>query len=120
MQQIPIHSTPNFACDGQLSIGIKRQTLGLVNLPNDAPLSNVNQSQAKFESAVGGNLLQSWVNLTIVNFPGQLHHLNKFILLTKIRHNLTLSLFLLQEKGMNVLPKECILEEMMNNTYKVT
>ena len=40
--------------------------LGLVNRPNDISLSNANQSQAKFKSAVGGNLLQSWVNLTIV------------------------------------------------------
>ena len=29
-------------------------------------LSRANQSQAKFKSAVGGNLLQIWVNLTIV------------------------------------------------------
>ena len=29
-------------------------------------LSRANPSQAKFKSAVGGNLLQSWVNLTIV------------------------------------------------------
>ena len=28
-------------------------------------VSRANQSQAKFKSAVGGNLLQSWVNLTI-------------------------------------------------------
>ena len=35
-------------------------------------LSRTNQSQAKFKSAVGWNLLQSWVNLTIV-----LHHLEK-------------------------------------------
>ena len=39
--------------------------LGLVNLPNDISLSRANQSQAKFKKAVGGNLLQSWVNLTI-------------------------------------------------------
>ena len=39
--------------------------MGLVNRPNDISLSRVNQSQAKFKSAVGGNLLQSWVNLTI-------------------------------------------------------
>ena len=40
--------------------------LGLVNHPNDISLSRTNQSQAKFKSAVGRNLLQSWVNLTIV------------------------------------------------------
>ena len=39
---------------------------GLVNRPNDISLSRANQSQAKFKSAVGGNLLQSWVNLTII------------------------------------------------------
>ena len=39
--------------------------LGLVNRPNDISLSRANQSQAKFKSAVGGNLLQSWVNLII-------------------------------------------------------
>ena len=42
--------------------------LGLVNRPNDISLSKANQSQAKFKSAVGGNLLQSWVNLTVVFF----------------------------------------------------
>ena len=41
--------------------------LGLVNRPNDISLSRTNQSQAKFKSAVGGNLLQSWVNLTIAD-----------------------------------------------------
>ena len=40
--------------------------LGLVKRPNDISLSGANQSQAKFKSAVGGNLLQSWVNLTII------------------------------------------------------
>ena len=40
--------------------------LGLVNRPNDISLSRANQSQAKFKSAVGGNLLPSWVNLTTV------------------------------------------------------
>ena len=40
--------------------------LGLVNHPNDISLLRANQSQAKFKIAVGGNLLQSWVNLTIV------------------------------------------------------
>ena len=40
--------------------------LGLVNRPNNVSLSRANQSQARFKSAVGGNLLQSWVNLTIV------------------------------------------------------
>ena len=40
--------------------------LGLVNRPHDISLSRANQSQAKFESAVGGNFLQSWVNMTIV------------------------------------------------------
>ena len=39
--------------------------LGLVNRPNDISLSRANQSQAKFKSVAGGNLLQSWVNLTI-------------------------------------------------------
>ena len=39
--------------------------LGLVNRPNGISLSRANQSQAKFKSSVGGNLLQSWVNLTI-------------------------------------------------------
>ena len=39
---------------------------GLVSRPNDIPLLGANQSQAKLKSAVGGNLLQSWVNLTIV------------------------------------------------------
>ena len=43
--------------------------LGLVNRPNDISLSRANQSQAKFKSAVGGNLLQSWVNLTMVKYP---------------------------------------------------
>ena len=38
----------------------------LVNHPNGISLSRANQSQAKFKSAVGRNLLQSWVNLTIV------------------------------------------------------
>ena len=36
-----------------------------VNRPNDISLLRANQSQAKFKSAVGGNLLRSWVNLTI-------------------------------------------------------
>ena len=49
----------NFACDGQLPTG-------LVNCPNGISLSRANQSQAKFKSAVGRNLLQSWVNLTII------------------------------------------------------
>ena len=40
--------------------------LVLVNRPNDISLSRADQSQAKFKSAVGGNLLQSWENLTIV------------------------------------------------------
>ena len=40
--------------------------MGLVNRPNGIALSRVNQSQAKFKSAVGGYLLQSWVNLIIV------------------------------------------------------
>ena len=40
--------------------------MGLVNRPKDISLSRATQSQAKFKSAVGGNLLQSWVNLTIV------------------------------------------------------
>ena len=39
--------------------------LGIVNRPNDISLSRANQSQENFKSAVGGNLLQSWVNLTI-------------------------------------------------------
>ena len=37
----------------------KKNTLGLVNRPNDISLSRANQSQAKFKSAVGRNLLQS-------------------------------------------------------------
>ena len=41
--------------------------VGLVNCLNDISLSSANQSQAKFKSAVGGNLLQSWVNLTIAS-----------------------------------------------------
>ena len=41
--------------------------LGLVKRPNDISLLRANQSQAKFKSAVGGNLLQSWVNLTVVD-----------------------------------------------------
>ena len=40
--------------------------LGLVNRPDDISLSRANQSQVKCKSAVGRNLLQSWVNLTIV------------------------------------------------------
>ena len=40
--------------------------LGLVNRPKDISLSSANQSQAKFKGAVGGNLLQSWVNQTII------------------------------------------------------
>ena len=40
--------------------------MGLVNRPNDISLSGANQSQAKFKSTMGGNLLQGWVNLTIV------------------------------------------------------
>ena len=40
--------------------------LKLVNHPNDISLSRTNQSQAKFKSTVGGNLLQSWVNTTVV------------------------------------------------------
>ena len=40
--------------------------LGLVNCPSDISLSRANQSQAKFKSAMGSKLLQSWVNLTIV------------------------------------------------------
>ena len=40
--------------------------LGLVNRPNDISLSRANQSQAQVKSVVGGTLLQSWVNLTIV------------------------------------------------------
>ena len=39
--------------------------LGLVNRPNDISVSRANQSPAKFKSAVGENLLQSWVNLTV-------------------------------------------------------
>ena len=46
--------------------------LGPVNRPNDISLLRANQSQAKFKSAVGGNLLQSWVNLTIENEEGDL------------------------------------------------
>ena len=38
----------------------------LVYRPNDISPSRANQSQAKFKSAVGGNLLQSSVNLTKV------------------------------------------------------
>ena len=41
--------------------------IGASYRPNDISLSRANQSQAKFKSAVGGNLLQSWVNLTIVS-----------------------------------------------------
>ena len=40
--------------------------LGLVKCPNDISLLRVNQSQAKFKRAVGRNLVQSWMNLTIV------------------------------------------------------
>ena len=40
--------------------------LRLVDRPDDISLSRANQSQAKFKSAVGGNLLQRWVNLIIV------------------------------------------------------
>ena len=42
--------------------------LELVNRSNDISLSRADQSQAKFKSAVGGNLPQNWVNLTIVIF----------------------------------------------------
>ena len=65
--KVPPTALLNFACDWLTSIGIERHTLGLVNRPNDIYLSRANQSQAKFKSAVGGNLLQSWVNLTIVH-----------------------------------------------------
>ena len=40
--------------------------LGLVNSPNDISLLRANQSQAKFKSAVGRNLLQNCMNLTII------------------------------------------------------
>ena len=64
----------NFACDDQLLIGIEHHTLGLVNRPNDISLLRANQSQAKFKSAVDGNVLQRWVNLTIAHYltsPGE-------------------------------------------------
>ena len=69
----------NFACDGCHSIGIKRHTFGPVNRPNNISLSRANQSQAKFKSAVGGNLLQSWVNMTVTyatTFPISLEMTN--------------------------------------------
>ena len=40
--------------------------LELVNRPNDISLSRATQLQAKFKSTVSGDLLQSWVNLTVV------------------------------------------------------
>ena len=49
----------HFRTTSMMSIRRKR-----VNCPNDISLSRTNQSQAKFKSAVGENLLQSWVNLT--------------------------------------------------------
>ena len=52
--------------------------LGLVNCPNDTSLSKANQSQEKFKSAVGRNLLQSWVNLTIVQMQQPVHKLWEF------------------------------------------
>ena len=59
-----------YCCSPQISDPVwspnKRHTLGLVNRPNDISLSRANQPQAKFKNAVGKNLLQSWVNLTIV------------------------------------------------------
>ena len=51
--------------------------LGLVNRSNDISLSRTNQSQAKFKSAVAGNLLQSWVNLTIAAYPKDVYY-NRF------------------------------------------
>ena len=57
----------NFACDWlALDRDITSHVGAIVNRPNDTSLSRANQSQAKFMSAVGRNLLQSWVNLTIV------------------------------------------------------
>ena len=51
----------------QLHLGANRVLVReRVNSPNDISLSTVNQSQAKFKSAMGGNLLQTWVNLTII------------------------------------------------------
>ena len=41
--------------------------MGLANRPNDISLWSSNHSQSKLESAVGGNLPQSYVNLTIVS-----------------------------------------------------
>ena len=41
--------------------------LRLVNRPSDISLPKANQSQAKFKSAVEGNLPQSWVTLTIIH-----------------------------------------------------
>ena len=41
--------------------------LELVNRPTDISPSRANQSQAEFKSDVVGNLLQSWVNLTIIS-----------------------------------------------------
>ena len=58
--------------------------LGLVNSPNDLSLSIANQSQAKFKSAVGGNLLQSWVNLTIV----KVFYLCKWIIVWMLRERI--------------------------------
>ena len=42
---------------------------GLVIAVHNISLSRANQSQAKFKTAVGRNLLQSWVNLTIATRP---------------------------------------------------
>ena len=49
-------------------ISLSRANQSEVKFPNDISLSRANQSQVKFKSAVGGNLLQSWVNLTITSF----------------------------------------------------
>ena len=57
------HRQPN-TVRRHLGTGLSEYTI--VNRSNDISLSRANQSQAKFKSAVGGNLLQSWVNLTIV------------------------------------------------------
>ena len=46
--------------------------MGLVNRPNDISVSRASQSQEKFKSAVGGTLLQSSVNLTIVSLVSHL------------------------------------------------
>ena len=65
LQQIPTHSTLEL-CLWWLAL-IRDITLGLVNWPNDISLSRASQSQAKFKSAVGRILMQSWLNLTIVD-----------------------------------------------------